>query len=499
MSHLKKCLMLKLLVLLSVPVTALIAEDPDCISPNDPSVLGRLEFDFFGSKVLYNNLGGMGPATSGPSMIRYANVALGEMELENEAMAALLSGMPGEYTVGQNVPVRFDLELTNLTEYVVAMTNNGSPTSVFNGKYRGSFGSISLKAGHRVELQMQLVFSCCLDDDCEQFLCSAVPDGHCTHAEYPRESHYDCSARDVHVDQNDVRMTLGLFDLDGNNDLTSIEQVTAYGLEGYDFVQPSTYPAERVDANSVALDISMQGDVGTFTAQQSGNGPDNPSDPTSVNLLQAKRSVNLKFVTPDGKIHFHYEVSPIGTDISTARTLMFSGSGKRALCPLPPTPPPPPRAPPPSPLPPSPSPPSPSPPPSPVPPAASRAAKWLDHHCGSGSDEAAANRSIASRFLRRRAESANSSATPIKSRSPRPSDLHATYPQRPMHFGTATTVKDPTVKLAKFVHQKQQQDFSTRQKAQRSRSLSRWRRLCRRWTTTRRTCGSQGRRPPSRT
>ena len=371
MCHLRNGLMLKLLVLLCVPVTALIAEDPDCTSPNDPSVLGRLEFDFFGSKVLYNNLGGMGPATSDPPMIRYANVALGEMELENEAMAALFSGMRAEYTVGQNAPltfpVRFDLELTNLTEYVVAMRNDGSPTSAYNGKYRGSFGSISLKAGHRVELQMQLVFSCCLDDDCEQFLCSAVPDGHCTHAEYPRESHYDCSARDVHVDQNDVRMTLGLFDLDGNGDLTSIEQVTAYGLEGYDFVQPSTYPAEKVDANSVALNISMQGDVSTFTAQQSGNGPDNPSDPTSVNLLQAKRSVNLEFVTPDGRVRFDYEVSPIGTDISTARTLMFSGSGKRALCPRPPTPPPPPRAPIPSPALPSPSPPSPSPPPPPSP------------------------------------------------------------------------------------------------------------------------------------
>ena len=134
--------MLKLLVLLCVPATALIAEDPDCTSPNDPSVLGRLEFDFFGSKVLYNNLGGMGPATSDPPMIRYANVALGEMELENEAMAALFSGMRAEYTVGQSAPltfpVRFDLELTNLTEYVVAMRNDGLPTSAYNGKYRGA-------------------------------------------------------------------------------------------------------------------------------------------------------------------------------------------------------------------------------------------------------------------------------------------------------------------------------------------------------------------------
>eukprot|EP00964_Phaeocystis_antarctica_P165334 scaffold145188_cov127-Phaeocystis_antarctica.AAC.1 len=234
----------------------------------------------------------MGPATSDPPTMRYANVALGEMELVTEAMAGLLS-VPGvlAYTVGQTVPVRFDLELTNLTVYVIATRpDSGTPTSVYNGKYRGSFGSISLKAGHRVKLQMQLVYSCCLDDDCEQFLCSAVPDGHCTHAAYPRETFYDCSAKDVPVDQNEIRMTLGLFDLDGSNGMTNYERVTAYGLEGYDFVQPSTYPDESVDANSVKVDIAVQGDVGTFTAQQSGNGPDNPSDPTSVNLLQAKRS-----------------------------------------------------------------------------------------------------------------------------------------------------------------------------------------------------------------
>ena len=152
--------MLKLLVLLCVLVSALTAEAPGCISPDDPSVLGRLEFDFYGSKVLYNNLGGMGPATSDPPTMRYANVALGEMELVTEAMAGLLSGMPGAYTVGQTVPIRLDLELTNLTEYVVATRpDSGTPTSVYNGKYRGSFGSISLKAGHRVKLQMQLVYS----------------------------------------------------------------------------------------------------------------------------------------------------------------------------------------------------------------------------------------------------------------------------------------------------------------------------------------------------
>ena len=196
--------MLKLLVLLCVLVSALTAEAPGCISPDDPSVLGRLEFDFYGSKVLYNNLGGMGPATSDPPTMRYANVALGEMELVTEAMAGLLSvpGVP-TYTVGQTVPIRFDLELTNLTEYVVAtIPSSGALTSVWNGKDSGSFGSISVKAGHRVKLQMQLVYSCCLDDDCEQFLCSAVPDGHCTHAVYPRETFYDCSAKDVPVDQN---------------------------------------------------------------------------------------------------------------------------------------------------------------------------------------------------------------------------------------------------------------------------------------------------------
>jgi hypothetical protein len=280
--------MMKLLMLLCVPVAALTAEAPGCISPDDPSLLGKLEFDFFGSKVLYNNLGGMGPAMSDPPMVRYANVALGEMELENEAMAGLLSAVPGAYTVGQKVPIRFDLELTNLTEYVVATTSSGTPTSIFNGKYQasstestGSFGSISLKAGHRVKLQMQLVFSCCLDDNCEQFLCSAVPDGNCTDAEYPRETHYDCNAKDVLVDQNEVRMTLGLFDLDGNNDMTIYETVTAYGLEGYDFVQPFDYPNASVDANNVAVGISMQEQdgVGTFTAQQPGTGPDNPSDP----------------------------------------------------------------------------------------------------------------------------------------------------------------------------------------------------------------------------
>ena len=53
--------------------------------------------------------------------------------------------------------------------------------------------------------------------------------------------------------------------------------------------------------------------------------------------------------------YFDYEVSPMGTASSTARTLMFSGSSKRRICPLPPPPPPSP----------PPSPPPLSPPPSP--------------------------------------------------------------------------------------------------------------------------------------
>ena len=116
-----------------------------------------LGLDFFRSKIVINNLGDLGPRFLGAPVIRYANVAMGSIRLN-----------------GQDVTSRFDVVLSNLTEYV-------PKTTQFNGKRirsnitAGAFALLNLKAGHQTKFQLELKPSCCIDDSCEQFLCTAAP------------------------------------------------------------------------------------------------------------------------------------------------------------------------------------------------------------------------------------------------------------------------------------------------------------------------------------
>ena len=57
-----------------------------------------------------------------------------------------------------------------------------------------------------------------------------------------------------------VRLTLGVFDMDlgssGSTGVLAKEVVTLYGYDSYEFVQPSTYPAEMVNADNTQVSFS---------------------------------------------------------------------------------------------------------------------------------------------------------------------------------------------------------------------------------------------------
>ena len=61
-----------------------------------------------------------------------------------------------------------------------------------------------------------------------------------------------------------------------------------YGFESYDFVQPSSYPLERVDELNSKVEVSQLTERddgsfdGVFTASEIGTGSDNPNEPKSV-------------------------------------------------------------------------------------------------------------------------------------------------------------------------------------------------------------------------
>ena len=108
---------------------------PGLGSPPPPCIMASaletgtpaLEFDFLGSKTVTNNLGGMGGgydekqlAPAGPQVIRFANVVAGA--------------------------VRYDLVLSNLTEYTPKTTKYNGKSSSLAGKYGdGPFGTVNLK------------------------------------------------------------------------------------------------------------------------------------------------------------------------------------------------------------------------------------------------------------------------------------------------------------------------------------------------------------------
>ena len=182
---------------------------PPCVT-YDPSI-HRLNFDFVQCKIVTNNLGGLGydnKAWVGPPVIRYASVAIGDLKLRTQELLDLFP-MDGDRarTIGEFVHYRFDLVLSNLTKY----TQN---TNRYNGKAKGTFGSVNLKSGFETKFELKLTFSCCLDDECETVLCDAMPGSYCTHSSQPRETYYGCAKMDEAVSAEGIQMEMGLFDMD---------------------------------------------------------------------------------------------------------------------------------------------------------------------------------------------------------------------------------------------------------------------------------------------
>ena len=141
-------------------------------------------------------------------MIRYANVAIGDIALTSQELLDLFSedGAPAP-VLGDVADFRFDLVLSNLTEYV-------QNVNAWNGKASGRFGSVNQKSGFETKFELKLTFSCCLDDECETFLCPEMPDSYCNHSLQPRETYYSCSKMDGAVAADGIQMEMGLFDMD---------------------------------------------------------------------------------------------------------------------------------------------------------------------------------------------------------------------------------------------------------------------------------------------
>jgi hypothetical protein len=265
-------------------------------------------------------------------VIRYANVAIGDIALTSQELLDLFSedGAPAP-VLGDVADFRFDLVLSNLTKYVQRSNNP-------NGK-SGGFGSLNIKSGFETKFELKLTFSCCLDDECETFLCPEMPDSYCNHSLQPRETYYSCSKMDGAVAANGIQMEMGIFDMDKDPNKDAREIVTVWGYESFLYVQPDeTESMVRVTDVNKDFDVSETIDsdgkkVGTFTAQKSGTGRDNPSDPGDVNLFQATKAVNFLFShNASGKMIFNFKVSPLNSGLSSGRNLVFAGTGKQATC-----------------------------------------------------------------------------------------------------------------------------------------------------------------------
>ena len=112
-----------------------------------------------------------------------------------------------------------------------------------------------------------------------------------------------------------------------------------WGYESFLFVQPDESESMvRVTELNKEFDVSETTDadgkkVGTFTAQESGYGVDNPAEPGRVTLFQATKAVNYIFShNASGRIIFNYKVSPLGSGLGSGRNLVFAGTGKQASC-----------------------------------------------------------------------------------------------------------------------------------------------------------------------
>ena len=356
--------------MLLLAVAAMASEDAEVPSPPAPPVepcilgaalTGQIDFDFFNAKLLHNNLGGLGPDTGVPEVIRYVNVAKGDIYLSTQSLVDYFNGLEpsNAYVIGDTANFHYDLEVTNLTTYF--------PSNPLNNGLAGKFGTIQLDQSRETTFQIQLRQSCCLDDSCATYYCSTSSTGICTTSEYEwrdetvtpsthnlaNQLTYNCSAMSTTaVLGNDTVIALGFYDLDGSGynadgSLILAEQLSAYDYESYAFVQPSTFPYETVDLANVMIDIAetdaSDGQKnGVFTATVEGTGANNPENPQNVTFEQARQAINLNVREETGRFVFKYAVVGPGS----GRLLSFAGQGRTAVCPSPPPPPSPPPAPP---------------------------------------------------------------------------------------------------------------------------------------------------------
>ena len=108
--------------------------------PIAPCIGQGVSFDFEYSYLVYNNLGGQGPVTTDPSVMRFANVG------------AMYFGGRDYY---------FDIELTTAGGYTPY-------DSSLNGYVNNQFAQINLACNHDVTIKAKLMYSCATAPSCRK-------------------------------------------------------------------------------------------------------------------------------------------------------------------------------------------------------------------------------------------------------------------------------------------------------------------------------------------
>lgn len=243
-----------------------------------------MAFDFFQSEIVYSNLGGLGPDTSSPSGIRFANV--------------------GGATVDGVGTFRFDLVVTARSAYTAS-----DPS--LNG-LNGRFAQINFSANSQVSLRVTVHRSCCSTPNCaaceaaslstaERNACyargcccfgtSCTLDLCCTGA--AREAHragYGCAgSADALVLPSTSLVGFSIYDLDGGANGEYTERVIASDYAYY------VSPLRPSSGEAVVSTLGIDRNTGTFESTAKGTPADNPLDPHDLTEEQAARSVQLFF------------------------------------------------------------------------------------------------------------------------------------------------------------------------------------------------------------
>ena len=274
---------------------------------------------------MYNNLGGQGPVTSDPAVMRFANV--------------------GTAYDSFGLPFMFDIELSTTTSYTAH-----DPSA--NGFTNNKFAQVNLACGHTVGLRATMKRSCATAPSCNA--CTGLPTAsyiqcyaagcacvgttvylpsECQYANVVSfKAAYSCAAmNDVIVLPRSALATLTVFDLDTSPDGTYLEQIT---VPDYEYFKTPLRPSSGADISSTVYANLL---TRTFTGTQPGTDPDtgdNPTDPLALTDEQASRGVAFYFWPRLGYIEANFTVTYLGTGNCTGRSLMFAGNS--ALCAPPP-------------------------------------------------------------------------------------------------------------------------------------------------------------------